>query len=293
MPDFSDADSITGTDWSRAEVEATVAAYFQMLDWELRGQVFNKAEQNRQLQALLPGRSRGAIEFKHANITAALHEIGFPGIEGYKPRSNFQDLLREIVAERMTDATDLEALVQVAVTKPAELETKSIDDVLSILVPAPKSDDERKSSIRETPPRKVFLPRNYLEIEARNRSLGTAGELLAMEFEHRRLWTAGHKDLANRIEHVAAKGKDYLGYDIASFETDGRERFIEVKTTRFGALTPFFASRNEVAVSERAEGFFHLYRLFKFGKAPKLFTLPGSLRCTCELEPTTYSAIPC
>ena len=119
-----------------------------------------------------------------------------------------------------------------------------------------------------------------------------AGEKLVLEFEHKRLWQAGKKDLANRIEHVADTTGDHLGYDISSFETDGRNRLIEVKTTKFGELTPFFASKNEVEVSEARENEYQLYRLFSFTRQPKLFVLPGSLRASCLLEPIQYSASP-
>jgi hypothetical protein len=45
-------------DWSREEVEAAVSDYLGMLSMELRGEEFNKAERNRQLQRLLQNRSR-------------------------------------------------------------------------------------------------------------------------------------------------------------------------------------------------------------------------------------------
>src|SRR5690606_17522896 len=104
----------------------------------------------------------------------------------------------------------------------------------------------------------------YLEQEAANHSLGLAGEKLILEYEHQRLWKFGERKLADRIEHVAQTKGDGLGYDILSYETDGRERLIEVKTTRYGELTPFFATRNEVEVSEAASGQYNLYRLFNF-----------------------------
>src|SRR5206468_476841 len=132
--------------------------------------------------------------------------------------------------------------------------------------------------------------RNYLEAEARNRSLGRAGEELVLRFEHERLWRAGERSLADRIEHVARTQGDGLGYDIRSFEAGGRDRLIEVKTTRFGALTPFFASRNEVEVSDRRNKDYQLYRVFKFSEQPKLFLLPGSLKRTCELDPLSFAA---
>jgi hypothetical protein len=130
-----------------------------------------------------------------------------------------------------------------------------------------------------------------LEQEARNQSLGRAGEGLILEFEHQRLWRAGQKRLAERIEHVAAKA-DGHGFDILSFETDGRERLVEVKTTRFGQMTPFFASNNEVEVSDMRSVEYHVYRLFDFSRKPRLFLLNGSIRSTCTLEAVQFQAIP-
>jgi len=57
--------------WSREEVEATVAAYLEMLDQELRGHSFNKSDARRRLHSILTGRSDGAIERKHQNISAS------------------------------------------------------------------------------------------------------------------------------------------------------------------------------------------------------------------------------
>jgi hypothetical protein len=77
-----------------------------------------------------------------------------------------------------------------------------------------------------------------------------------------------------------------------SFEVGGRDWLIEVKTTRFGALTPFFASRNEVDFSEERREDFQLYRMFGFRAEPRLFTLAGSLRSSCQLEAISYSGVP-
>ena len=128
-------------------------------------------------------------------------------------------------------------------------------------------------------------------MEARNQSLGRAGEEMVLRFEHERLWRAGQRSLAYRVEQVSRTQGDHLGYDIHSFESDGRNRLIEVKTTRFGAMTPCFATRNELGISDAYEREYQLYRLFSF-REPKLFVLPGSLRNTCELEPVSFSALP-
>ncbi len=277
-------------DWSQEEVAATVADYFAMLGHELRGERYSKRDHNRRLQVLLNGRSAGAIEFKHQNISAILIEQGFPYIDGYKPRANYQDRLRsEVVAQLVADTPMIDAAATV-VNATVEA-VKVARDLSDILVPAPvREPHPDRTYERVHPPPMPRLGTNYLERESRNASLGAAGELFVMELEHRRLWEAGARHLAERVEHVAQTQGDGLGYDISSFDPDGSERLIEVKTTSFGAMTPFFASKREVAVSvERAEQF-RLYRLFKFRSEPKVFVLPGSLWQTCALDPVQYRA---
>jgi hypothetical protein len=277
--------------WSREEVEAAVTDYFDMLAKELRGEPFNKAEHNRALQQILTSRTRGSVERKHQNISPILIESGYPYIDGYKPLENYQDLLRSVLEDRLPSANDLNQTVNSAVEAPIEA-IPQIDDLLSIQV-APPVRDESASRVYEEPATKAQpVRRNYLEIEARNQSLGRAGEDLVLRFEYERLTRMGDGTLANRIQHVSRTLGDHLGYDIVSFEADGRERLIEVKTTRFGAMTPFFASRNEVNVSAKREAQYQLYRLFSFHSQPRLFSLSGSLRNSCRLEPANYSAIP-
>lgn len=277
-------------DWSPQEVEIIVEDYLAMLLMEVRNQSYNKAERNRELQKLLPKRSRGSIEFKHANISAVMIELGYPYVEGYKPRSNFQGLLQEVVERRVYAMPELTASVARAVEQPAE-KPRGIEDVLGILVEPPAPPRREKALYEKRAGPRLTAKRNYLEREAHNQSLGRAGEELVFEFEQRRLWKAGQKKLADRIDHVAAKA-DGHGFDILSFETDGRERLVEVKTTRFGAMSPFFASSNEVLVSEERSAEYHIYRLFDFGKSPRLFMLKGSIRSSCSLEAVEFRAIP-
>lgn len=231
--------------WSHEEVEATVSDYFEMLAEELRGEPFNKAEHNRNLQKLLNNRSKGAVEKKHQNISAVLIELGYPYIEGYKPLGNYQELLYRVVEERLLGAAGLHQAAAAAVEQKIEV-PPAVNDVLAILVNPPSREQDKPKLYDRAPQVRRPARRNYLEMESRNQTLGLAGEKLVLEFEHKRLWQAGKQDLANRIEHVADTAGDHLGYDIKSFEIDGRDRLIEVKTTRFGALTPFFASKNEV-----------------------------------------------
>jgi hypothetical protein len=278
-----------GAPWSRAEVEATVAAYLDMLALELKGSAFNKAERRRALQELLHGRSEPAIERKHQNISAVLIELGFPYIDGYKPLGNFQELLRDVVEERLNGAASLVTLVEEAVKTPVEVPT--IDDILAALVDPPPP--RPRPSTRYPRERRVARPPtriNYLEREVRNAALGEAGERFVLRFEQARLIAAGHDVLAARVEQVSATRGDYEGFDILSFEPDGAERLVEVKTTGFGRYTPFFVTPNEVSVSRREAEAYHLYRLFSFREEPRLFTVAGALDRNFQLEASEFVA---
>jgi hypothetical protein len=277
-------------DWSRLEVEAAVGDYLEMLALELRSEPFNKAEHNRNLARVVKGRTRESIERKHQNISAILIELDYPYIDGYKPLGNYQELLKDVVEERLMGATSLEeeiaSLIASAPPSPAPF-----DDILDIRVPVPVPDRETRRSVYESPITAARrAKRNYLEMEARNGALGLAGEQLVVRYEQERLSRAGQDGLASKIIHISATESDSRGFDVLSYETDGRERLIEVKTTRFGALTPFFASRNEVEVSDTRNDEYQLYRVFKFSERPRLFLLSGSLKRTCQLDALSFSA---
>ncbi|HRJ72528.1 MAG TPA: DUF3883 domain-containing protein [Terrimicrobiaceae bacterium] len=262
-----------------------------MLGLELSGRKYNKAEHNRALQALT-GRSHGSVERKHQNISAILIELGFPYVDGYKPLGNYQEMLREIVADQLSGSERLIKNISENVSSPAA-QLPEVPDLLKLEVSVPKRDQDFQKRLAEKPSSKrTALRRNYLEIEASNRSLGLAGEKLILAYEHERLWKAGRRELADRIEHVSQTKGDGLGYDIQSYETDGKELFIEVKNTRFGALTPFFATRNEISASEEYASHFRLCRLFDFNKNPRFFALGGPLRSSCQLDPVLFSVLP-
>ncbi|MEO0003849.1 MAG: hypothetical protein RLZZ22_1541, partial [Pseudomonadota bacterium] len=58
----------------------------------------------------------------------------------------------------------------------------------------------------------------------------------------------------------------------------------------FGRETPFFVTNRELKRSNAAQDQFHLYRLFEFRKAPRLFEMQGAIEHHCRLDPVTYRA---
>ena len=273
-------------DWTREEIEAIVADYLQMLALDRAGQKYSKTEHRHALRKRLNNRSDGSVEFKHCNISAVLQQLGWHPIPGYRPRYNYQGLLAEVVAEQLRATPSLDELALTAARQPAI--TPKLTKFDKVMSEAPKRQWRASEPMSTDQFRAV--KRDYIEQEAHNRSLGAAGEEFVVQFEHWRLVELNQHRLADRVVHVSRDQGDGLGYDVLSFDANGQERYIEVKTTSFGRDTPFFVSQRELSLSKNAAPHFHLYRLFEFRRAPRLFDLPGALDQHCQLDPLTYRA---
>jgi hypothetical protein len=275
-----------GKPWSGAEVACTVESYLAMLKKELAGEPYNKAEENRKLREHLSGRSQAAVEFKHQNISAVLIELGWIPIGGYKPASNYQGILRDVVGEALTHDSGIEKATERALARIdlRPIATGGVPDIVS----APHV----QLSVSEWVPRDKGIRRDYLQREGQNRKLGHAGELAVVAFEQRRLIGLGKGHLAAKVEHVSESQGDGLGFDVLSYDENGAKRMIEVKTTRYRSEIPFFVSSNEIAASKYLRDSFHIYRLFQFEKKPGMYTLRGPVGDSCELRATEYLAAP-
>jgi hypothetical protein len=274
-------------DWSRLENEAIVADYLDMLELELRGEPFNKTEHRRQLAPLLNNRSDGSIEFKHANISAALIELGYAYIDGYQPRYNYQDALLLVVEEHLATRPALAELMRMKATESATV--PSVEDILARMEAPPTPRAPLRDRVHGGRQRKGVRV-DFLALETANADLGKAGEEFVVNFERARLIHAGNGKLADRVEHVSLTQGDGLGFDVRSFEATGGDRLIEVKTTMLGKDWPFFVTKTELMVSREEADVYQLYRLFGFRSDPRLFSLPGALDRTCDLDPTRYQA---
>jgi uncharacterized protein DUF3883 len=146
-------------------------------------------------------------------------------------------------------------------------------------------------------PEKPWLSRkarriDFAERDAANRRLAKMGEEFVLNFERYRLNSVGRDDLARRVQWVAESIGDGLGFDVLSFDdADDSERLREVKTTGLGKYFPFYVTANEVRCSEDVPLQYQLFRVFEFGRSPRLYILHGSLRQLCQLEPVLYRAV--
>lgn len=269
-----------GTNWSDDELDAIVADYFAMLAAERAGEPFVKAHHSKALMDQI-GRTHRSVEFKHMNISAVLRELGLPTIRGYKPKLNYQNAIFDAIERHLPanlSQLDLTPMMGAGLAEPQALFEEP--------PPVPDFTAEPK------PPRLERLIRKFdpSERDFRNRALGKAGEALIIDFERRRLAEVERRDLAGKVRWVSQEDGDGAGYDILSFDRAGRERLIEVKTTRGAWKTPFFLTGNERSFAEERPEAFRLYRVYEYGESPRFFKLRPPLESAVMLEPTTYRA---
>jgi hypothetical protein len=274
------------SDWTDEQNDVIVADYFAMLADDTAGRTYSKAEHNRLLQAAV-GRPRGSIEYKHQNISAVLKGLGEDWIPGYKPAFNFQTSLVDAVVrwlERNPDWLAPASRPGISLALSAFRE----DGTLWIGPPPTHSNAPPPDELDQMAA--IARKYNVAERDARNRALGRAGEQLVLVHERANLLAAGRTYLADRIRWVSHLDGDGAGYDIRSFNADGSDRLIEVKTTNGWERTPFHITRNELNVAEACRDDWRLVRLWNFAREPRAFQLQPPLEAHVSLMATSYQA---
>ncbi|PSL26457.1 DUF3883 domain-containing protein [Chitinophaga ginsengisoli] len=101
------------------------------------------------------------------------------------------------------------------------------------------------------------------------KKIGNRGEEIVFSAEKFRLKKAGRQNLAAKVKRIEV---DSVGFDILSYDENGAERFIEVKTTTSKpGYFNFFLSANELAKAETLDNY-KIYVVFDiFSANPKIW----------------------
>jgi hypothetical protein len=113
---------------------------------------------------------------------------------------------------------------------------------------------------------------DHEKTQRNNKRIGDRGETIVLALEEDRLTHAGRADLVRRLDHVADH-YDGAGFDILSFDDDGAERPIEVKSTTSNLDPGFYLTANELEKSKELANY-HFYFVFSaMSKNPRIFRL--------------------
>ena len=124
----------------------------------------------------------------------------------------------------------------------------------------------------------------------KNTELGKRGEDVIIKYEKEELIAAGRQDLAKKVIATREYAGNAERFDILSYDKEGNEKYIEVKTTKGGLNNIFYISENEVAFSEQYEDRYYLYRVYNFNvkkNSADLKIIKGAINRS-KLQATNY-----
>lgn len=137
-----------------------------------------------------------------------------------------------------------------------------------------------------------FTPRfvNFIENSIEAKRIGDLGELWVYAHEKLKLTSGGQSILADKVKLIPNTNGDGAGYDIESYDLNGKRIFIEVKTTTGSFNTTFFISRTELERSKKEKDNYFLYRVYNLNEETNYAEckiIQGDLSSICD-NPATY-----
>ncbi len=153
-------------------------------------------------------------------------------LKHYLEDSSYGEVAEDVPAHDLKDSDNVATLKQTALVLPEV-------DYSTVLkgVPNPKKKAKLKKAGGTKPKKKI----DYIAKAKRDKEVGDLGEEFALNYERWRL--RDFPALQEKILHTATED-DGAGYDILSFNTDGSERHVEVKTTVGSLNADFFISES-------------------------------------------------
>ena len=127
--------------------------------------------------------------------------------------------------------------------------------------------DDSENTKRANPPMFTGLARkpNYEKIQKAKNKIGALGEAIILDL----LTEEAKKNGCKLPDHVSKEEGDGLGYDIRSFDINGKEIHNEVKSTTQNKIDGFEMSYNEVAASKDPNFKYRIYRVYALDMATK------------------------
>ncbi len=143
---------------------------------------------------------------------------------------------------------------------------------------------------------RIFKGKIDFERENRiKRNLGKRGEEIVVKFENESLQKINREDLADKIEWVSQED-DSLGYDIITYDEEGKKKFIEVKaTTNSPSLSVnFIISNNQYRVAQKTNNYYFYIVFNAKSKNPKVWKIKNPIKHLDKgltLTPISYRVI--
>ena len=145
----------------------------------------------------------------------------------------------------------------------------------------------------QMPPSKGNFEGRDVDFETQTKEqkeLGDAGEELVKQHEIKELQNRGMHAKARQVR-IAKPGE---GFDVYSFDEEGREKFIEVKTTTGSWKNRFYLTRHEIKFMRENKSSYSLFRVYNFDEennSGEFFELKNRIETRLLMEPTQFEVV--
>lgn len=127
----------------------------------------------------------------------------------------------------------------------------------------------------------------YERLKQAQKDLGDKGEALVKLNEILYLKSINRNEEADKVIIV----KDGKGYDVLSFDDEGNEKYIEVKTTTGSKYSTFYLSQNEFDFMKFNKGKYVIYRIYNYNESlnnGEFFEVKGHCENQLLFQPIQY-----
>lgn len=133
---------------------------------------------------------------------------------------------------------------------------------------------------------------DYSDQQKRNQEIGDIGEKLVLANEIDKARNGGlSEELVSQIRRVSLESDDY-GFDILSFDQNGKEHYIEVKTTKASSNSLMFVlTQNELDHARKYGSAYSIVMVFDVEQNPRIWDMGNpfvSEPCKVNIKPIKY-----
>ena len=163
------------------------------------------------------------------------------------------DIYDKIVSDPKSENFDIgaETLIE------TEDKTKNISDEQTIEYDYEIKKFEPKEKVQKTSNKSVTYKAKKKKKTQDSKIIGKKGEDYVYEYEFRRLNKLNKPELANKI-YKHCDNNDFPGWDITSYDTNGKKKYIEVKSARKNKRS-FTITSNEWNAAKREKENYYIY----------------------------------
>lgn len=178
-----------------------------------------------------------------------------------------------VLMELLWDSTD-----DIIEEKDSNIEDKQIKEITDFCIAGIHHSD--KSAFKNT-------SKDYIRAHKNQMTVGKLGEEWVYKYERKRLFHLGHSEHVEKVTIVSEDAT--LGYDILSFDNNGNELHIEVKS-KAGSLNylDFYISDNEYQKLKENSNHIIYYISHLRSKSPLLFKITGNMLNKAYIKPVLY-----